>query len=540
VEKIRTTNTLHCSVAPLVLAAVSVLCLFPAGVKLQTVDNLVVSTARGKVRGVLRPSGGAEFLGIPFAQPPAGDLRWHEPLPAKSWTGVRQASTFGAPCAQPILGDWNRRDSESSKEDCLFLNVMTPEWPSKARLPVMFWLHGGANVGGTASSSLYKDGTLVKHGVVLVTVNYRLGIFGFFAHPELTRESSHQASGNYGLMDQIAALRWVRDNIAKFGGDPNNITVFGQSAGAQDTSLLMTSPLAKSLFQRAIAQSGSAVMPPMSALAEAEKSGEKVATALKAPASNGAIKYLRQLSPHDLMNGLPRQDPRELPLIGPNIDGWVIQRSPAEVFASGQQSSIPLIIGTTAREFGMPAPPDEVRKMIQQVTGSFASQALSLYGLADEGQGIADPMYGSAGDQWLADLIFRCPVTTQAGWHSAARHATYEYEFEHAIPGQEATGAVHSADLPYVFGFYPKTGNISGNFGDTDYQLADLIQTYWTNFARTGNPNGGTLPNWPEFGSAQNFIRFTQDSRVVNSQGLRRPQCDLLREVLKQRMNPRP
>ena len=273
-------NYLHSSVAPFVLAAVSVLCLFHTTVNLPAVDNLVVSTTSGKLRGVSRPSGGAEFLGIPYAQPPVGDLRWHEPLPAKSWTGVREATAFGAPCAQPVLGDWNKHDSEASKEDCLFLNVMTPAWPSKAPLPVMFWLHGGANAGGTASSALYKDGTLVQHGVVLVTVNYRLSIFGFLAHPELTRESSHHASGNYGLMDQIAALRWVRDNIAKFGGDPKNITVFGQSAGAQDTSLLMTSPLSKDLFQRAIAQSGSALMPPMPSLAEAEQAGEKVAATL--------------------------------------------------------------------------------------------------------------------------------------------------------------------------------------------------------------------------------------------------------------------
>ena len=240
-------NSLYSSVATSVLAAVSVF-LFSTTVNSQAVDNLIVSTTDGKIRGVSRPSGGAEFLGIPFAQPPVGDLRWREPLPAKSWTGVREATAFGAPCAQPVLGDWNRHDSETSKEDCLFLNVMAPAWPPKAPLPVMFWIHGGANAGGTASSALYKDGTLVQHGVVLVTVNYRLGVFGFLAHPELTRESSHHASGNYALMDQIAALRWVRDNIAKFGGDPKNITVFGQSAGALDTSFLMTSPLSKIYF----------------------------------------------------------------------------------------------------------------------------------------------------------------------------------------------------------------------------------------------------------------------------------------------------
>jgi len=523
-----------------VFAAVSLLGLFGTTVGLPAVGNLVVDTTSGKLRGVSRPTGGAEFLGIPYAQLPVGDLRWHEPLPAQSWSGVREATTFGAPCAQAILGDWNRHDSETSKEDCLYLNVVTPSWPLKAPLPVMFWIHGGANAGGTASSALYKDGTLVQHGVILVTVNYRLGIFGFFAHPGLTRESSHHASGNYGLMDQIAALGWVRDNIAKFGGDPTNITVFGQSAGAQDTSLLMTSPLSKDFFQRAIAQSGSSLNPPLPSLSEAEHSGEKLAATLKAPADDSAIKYLRELSKEDLLKSVAGQDPRQPPLVGPDIDGWVIRRSPAEVFALGQESSIPLIIGTTTREFGMSASPGQLRKMIQDVTGSFASRAMSLYGLDGDGQGTTDPIYGPTADQWFADLVFRCPVATQAAWHKTAHHSTYQYELAHAIPGQEKQGAVHSADLPYVFGFYPKTGNISGNFGETDYKLADLIETYWTNFARNGNPNAGTTPKWPEFGSSQTFIEFSQDGRVVtNSEGLRRPQCDLYREVVRQRMSKR-
>ncbi len=317
-------NSFYSSVAPFVLATITVLFLFRTSTNLSKIDKLVVNTTGGKLRGASRPSGGAEFLGIPYARPPVGDLRWHEPLPARSWPGVREATAFGAPCSQPMLGDWNKYDSENGKEDCLFLNVVTPAWPPKALLPVMFWIHGGANTGGTASSPLFKDGTLVQHGVVLVTVNYRLGIFGFLAHPELTRESSHHASGNYGIMDQIAALHWVRDNIAKFGGDPKNITVFGQSAGAQDTNLLMISPLSKDLFHRAILQSGSAISPPIPSLAETEQVGEKMAATLKAPTGDGAIKYLRQLHPQTLLQGLASQPV----LAGPNIDGWVIPHPP--------------------------------------------------------------------------------------------------------------------------------------------------------------------------------------------------------------------
>jgi para-nitrobenzyl esterase len=525
---------------PFALVAVAMLSFFGATMAVWPATGLVVATNSGQLRGVHRHWGGAEFLGIPYAQPPVGALRWREPAPMAAWTGVRNAQVFGAPCAQPTLGDWNKRDAEISKEDCLYLNVITPVWPPKNPLPVMLWIHGGGNQGGTASSALYKDGTLVKHGVVLVTVNYRLGILGFLAHPELTRESAHHASGNYGLMDQVAALRWVRENIARFGGDPGNITVFGQSAGAQDTSLLMASPLSKDQFQRAIVESGSAIVPPLPALAEAEKTGQKLAALLNAP-EGGAIRYLRGKTTAELVKVTANQDPGQPPLTGPDIDGWVIPRSPAEFFASGGEAAIPMIAGTTTREFGLSATPDDLRKMIASAEGDFAIPALSVYGLDNSGTGVMNAMYGSAADQWIADVSFRCPVSTQAKWHNAAHYPTYEYEFNHAIPGQEAKGAVHSADLPYVFGFFPKTGNIAGKFTALDRQIADRIETYWTNFAKTGNPNGGTLPKWAEFGASQTYVQFTQEGRVVTvPAGLRAPQCDLYREVLKQRMNPHP
>ena len=500
-------------------------------------DSLVVETKSGKIKGALRSGGGAEFLGIPYAKPPVGDLRWRAPVPVEPWTNIKETTTFGAPCAQAVLGDWNRRDAETSKEDCLFLNVITPVWKSQTPLPVMFWIHGGANAGGSASSALYKDGTLVQHGVILVTANYRLGMFGFFSHSELTRESPHHASGNYGLLDQIAALKWVQQNIAKFGGDPKNVTIFGQSAGAQNTSLLMTSPLARGLFQKAIVQSGSAVNPPLTPLSTSESVGAKLAETAKAPAGKAALPYLRQMSVSDLLKSIPPQDPTQLPLLGPNIDGWAITRSSDQVFANGQQATVPMIIGTTTREFGMSASAEGIRKFIESVTGTLASKALPLYGLSENGEGKRDAVYGSVGDQWFADLVFRCPVSTQAAWQAAANQPTYQYEFAHAIPGKESEGAAHAGDLPYVFGYYPKAGNISGSFNEIDYKLADLIETYWTNFAKTGNPNSNGIPNWPRFDSSQTFIRFVQDGSVEPiAGGLRRPQCDLFREVLRERM----
>ena len=499
-----------------------------------------VTITSGQIRGRQLPSGRAEFLGVPFAQPPVRELRWHEPLPPKHWDGVRDAIEFGAPCAQNVAGDWNKRDADRSEEDCLYLNVITPHWPPKQPLPVMFWIHGGANTGGTASAALYKDGTLVEHGIVLVTANYRLSIFGFLAHPELTNESPHHSSGNYAILDQIAALHWVHDNIAKFGGDPNNVTVFGQSAGALDTGLLMTSPLAQGMFHKAIGESGTVLIgsatPPT--LSWSEHGGSKFAEMLHAPAT-GQIKYLRGISASELLHAAQQLDQQQVP--GPpdyhpwtNVDGWVFPQAPAAVFAAGKQSPIPLIIGNNTREFDIPNPLDQLRGWIQGAYGDLAPKALEAYGLASGGKGDSDPLYGSVANQWSADLIFRCPATAVAAWHNAAHHPTFEYQFERAIPGQEAQGAVHSAELPYVFGFYPKSGNISGKFTDTDFNLADLIEKYWTNFARTGTPNEKGLPAWPEYDGNKAYIRFTEVGQVATKTALRDKQCEIYRERVTQ------
>jgi para-nitrobenzyl esterase len=503
-------------------------------------DPLVVRTTAGLVRGIARPGGGAEFLGIPYAQPPIGDLRWREPLPARPWSGIRDATRFGAACSQPLLvGAWNRYDVAHSQEDCLFLNVITPAWPSSKPLPVMFWIHGGANLGGSASSDLYKDGTLPEHGVVLVTINYRLGVFGFLAHPALTAESPHHDSGNYGLMDQILALHWVHENIAQFGGDPGNITVFGQSAGSMDTGMLMTSPLTAGLFQKAIAESGAAFAPPVGPLAQAEQYGQDAAAALNLPAGADGIAAMRKLSANDLLVKLGNRA-ANWPGFGPDVDGWVLPQSPAAVFADGREAAIPLLIGTTSREFGSAETVEALRATITHADGNYAPQALALYGLAGDGLGTNDPLYGSAGVQWDADSLFHCPITTEALWHTAARHATFEYEFDHAAPGHEAEGAIHSGDLSYVFGYFPAYNN-GGGSTNPEIRFANLIESYWTNFAKTGDPNGANLPQWPTLDQTQSFVRFTQEGTVVVSTApLRGPQCDLYRKVLAQQMKQEP
>lgn len=498
--------------------------------------DYVVSTTAGQVRGLPRSGGGAQFHGIPYAEPPVGNLRWRAPIPAKPWTGIRDADVYGAPCVQPDLGGWNRYDAEHGREDCLYLNVNVPAWPVKKPLPVMFWIHGGANEGGSGSGGLYNDGTLADHGVVVVTINYRLGLFGFLAHPALSAESAHHASGDYGLMDQILALKWVCANIARFGGDARNITVFGQSAGAMDTGMLMTSPLARGLFQKAIAESGTPFAPPLATLAAAEQQGVKLAARIDpgatSPSSATAIAALRAIPAQEL---LAKAGPvvREWPGVGPDIDHWVIPHAPARVFASGREAAIPLLIGTTTREFGSALAVEPLRAAIEQAAGALAPEALALYGLANDGQGDADHKYGSAAEQWAADSVFRCPTVAEAAWHTAAGHAVYQYELDHAIPGQPF--AVHSAELPYVLGYFPKTGNISGSFGRVDFELARLIQTYWTNFARTGNPNSAPLPEWKPFGKRQNYIQFLENGAVAPAQGLRRKQAKLYREALEAR-----
>jgi para-nitrobenzyl esterase len=376
----------------------------------------VVSTTAGQVRGALLSAGGAEFLGIPFAAPPLGPLRWQPPAPVEKWSGVRDGTTYGPPCSQPVMGDWNRASAEKGKEDCLYLNVMTPQWPLKAPLPVMLWIHGGANRGGTASSDFFKDGRLFRHGVMLVTTNYRLGVFGFFAHPELSRASAHHASGNYALLDQIAALQWIHDNIAQFGGDPDNVTVFGQSAGAISISALMASPLAQGLFHKAISQSGS-ITRHLEKLADIEAAGEKWARRLPVPSGQEPIAYLRGLGAEELLHaeGDPNDGSAPRPHIEMGLDGWVFPSNPTQVFFSGTQAAIPMIIGNTSREIPMTSSAGQVRRNIQAGTPrELVPKLLDAYGLANGGPGAADdPINGPLSVQFIVDVQFRCTGVLQ-------------------------------------------------------------------------------------------------------------------------------
>ena len=498
-------------------------------------DGPVVAVTGGQIRGLLLKDGGAVFKGIPYAQPPLADLRWRRPAPVKPWNGVRDALNFGGECAQnPMWGH-----PKVLNEDCLYVNVWTSTWPPASLKPVMVWIHGGGNVAGSGNEN---GASLAQRGVVLVSLNYRLAVFGFFALPALTAESPDHASGNYGLMDQIAALRWVQENIKKFGGDPGNVTIFGESAGAMDVNLLMTSPLAKGLFHRVIAESGSVLIDNgVIPLRAAEQRGEKLAEAANVPSGAAGLKALRKASVEQLLVAFAKSVPHSgvPPSLGVTVDGYVLPRSPAEVFASGTQLPAGLIIGINAREFTGPPKAAEVKKEIEAAYGRLAAEALPLYGIttAPDGavsQAAPDPLYGDAGAQWMTDTVFRCPAMVIADWNSKAGHPTYQYQFDRGVPGRPETGAAHATEVTYVFGTLDERRPMRPNYQPADHAISKAMQEYWTNFAKTGNPDGKGLPSWPKYEpNTRKFLQFTDDGPVAGAE-LRSAQCKIFAESLRE------
>jgi para-nitrobenzyl esterase len=515
------------------LAAMTFSAMFAAFSAIAAESGPIVAVTGGQVQGATLEKGGAVFKGIPFAQPPVGELRWREPMPAAPWAGVRDATEFGAPCAQtsvltPAL-------AEVSKEDCLFLNVWAAEWPSGSAKPVMVWIPGGGNFAGGSSLFVSDGEKLSRRGVVVVTVNYRLGVFGFFSHPQLTRESPQRSSGNQGILDQIAALKWVRENIATFGGDPENVTIFGESAGSIDVSALMTSPLSKGMFRRAIGESGTGIEPGVGqplTLEQAERRGEAFAARWPLP-PNPSARDLRTVSTADILKAEPNYLQALPPNLGITIDGYVFPKRPAEVFAVGEEHRVELLLGNNSRE-RIPGTtlPTDLKQVIENSFGSLAERGWALYATATN-----DPIYGTPADQWANDTSFRCSAVAQLIWHAAAGNTAYEFEFARVPAGREALGATHASELSYVFGsldrgiYAPPGQPLSATVVTAvDTQVSQLMQQYWTNFAKTGNPNGGSLPVWSKFdASARAYIQFT-DAGPVAKEGLRRPYCDLFIE----------
>ena len=476
----------------------------------------VVSISNGQLRGSLTADGVAVFKNIPFAQPPVGDLRWREPLPAKSWSGVRDATAFGPMCNQ------NDNKQLPHSEDCLQLNVWTPAWPAKSSLPVMVWIHGGGNTAGSGVEALFNGEVLARHGVVVVNVNYRLGVFGFFAHPGLTKESPHHAAGNYGLADQIMALHWVRDNITRFGGNPANVTIFGESAGASDVNALIASPQSKGLFVRVMAQSGPVGAQP--SLAESEKRGVDFAARLGI-AGDDALAKLRAVPDTELMAKIAQGGPG----LGINVDGWVLSERATKIYAEGREQKVALLIGNNSQEMQPRGTPRDIREMISERYGPLADRALAAYGVNGANEPQPDPENGTVMLQFTTDNSFRCGTVQELIWHTAAGNPGYEYQFSRTVHGKEAMGAPHASEIPFIFGTLAVWQNMR-KYNDSDQEYAPLMQEYWTNFARTGDPNGGKLVKWPKFdATARAYMDFT-DAGPVAKEGLRRQVCDLFME----------
>ncbi len=522
---------------------------------------LVVRVTVGSVEGTMQapPGGGAVFKGIPFAQPPVGNLRWRAPQPVEPWKGVRGATRYAAACVQNPLGTGAfltplaklyGRDYPQTKiamsEDCLYLNLWTPSWPPpQTRAPVMVWIHGGSNVMGSGAETSYDGAALGRRGVVVVTINYRLGPLGFFSHPELTRESPHHASGNYGLLDQVAALQWVHENIAQFGGDPGRVTVFGESAGSIDAGLLLCSTLAKGLMQRAIMESGPVLLAFNAANREkGEHFGAEVARLLGA----SGIEQLRALPAGTVMQKINEVSKRAGDP-GTVIDGWFLTESPGRTFAEDRELPVDFMIGNNGREMSAfrasarggttsPGGGDSAAQGIRVFYGSSTPLVLGLF--------LIDSTLGRTGaaDSWLNDVAAACPEMAMASLHANAGHRAYVYAFNREIPGggRKALGAFHGLEIPYVFGTLRDATWSWLAFEPIDSHLSEIVQTYWTNFAKNGNPNGTSLPEWHEFDRVeQSAMTFSQSGAVSLKPHSRPVYCDVDVRHLKERlssMNP--
>ncbi len=455
--------------------------------------NGTVKVESGVLEGVTIPSGIRVFKGIPYAAPPIGNLRWRPPTPPAKWTGVRQADKFSDSCMQALRRTgypWTKEfmvQNEAS-EDCLCLNVWTGAKAASEKRPVLVWIHGGGFVEGSGEIITYDGEELAKKGLVVVTINHRLGVFGFYTHPELTKESPQHASGNYGLLDCVAALQWVQKNIAAFGGDPNRITIAGQSAGAAAVHTLTASPLAKGLFHRAIAESGSGVGRRTKELAASEQDGVKWAETKGAT----SLKELRAKPAADLMGGAR---------FGSVVDGWYLPADTAAIFASGKQNDVAIMTGLTADE-GSASPTygkvkaEDFAKQVPQRFGDQADAFLKLYPSTDQSQSSLAQKQ-SARDQGLVSMYLWAE-----GRARTSKAKAYTYYFTRGIPWPEHPefAAFHTGDVPY---FFANLKHLNRPWEAVDRKLSDAASNYWVNFAKTGNPNGKGLPNWPAFDAAQ-------------------------------------
>lgn len=489
------------------LAAILGIALGASAAQAQTLAR----TPQGMLEGETRSDGTRVFRGIAYAMPPVGEARWRPPVPVPAWGGTRAAREFGPACMQPksppasVYAD----DPPVMSEDCLSLNIWSPKGSRKA--PVMVWIHGGSLISGASSSPFYDGAQLARKGVVLVSINYRLGVFGFLAHPGLSAESSRNASGNYGLLDQIEALKWVRRNIASLGGDPDNVTIFGESAGALSVMYLLSSPLANGLFHKAIAESPYMVPTPLLrsgayGIASAEANGLKVAEVLKAP----DIAALRAVDAATLVT-VPTQGG---PIPMATIDGWVLTDQLTDIFDRGAQARVPLLTGFNSGEIRalralsppVPESAGAYEAMIRERYRDLADTFLRLYPPSDREESLLaasrDGFYG-----WSAQRM--------ATKHSAIGLPAYLYFFDHGYPEADARKltALHASEIPYVFGSAGTGAPLPPNWpkppvNAAEAGLSDAMASYWTSFAKRGVPSAPGHAAWKPFGKKAAYMAF--------------------------------
>ncbi len=465
-----------------------------------------VKSTGGQLQGVVS-DGVASFKGIPFAAPPVGDLRWKAPVPSKAWTGIRKADSYAAGCMQDASMSKMMGSSPNVSEDCLYLNVWTAAKTAAEKRPVMVWIHGGAFVGGMTGTPMFDGTKFAQKGVVLVSVAYRLGVFGFMAHPELSRESD-KGSGAYGIQDMIASLKWVKSNIARFGGDPSRVTIFGESAGGIAVGMLSAAPGAKGLFQRAISESGGSFAPPRIS----NEAGQNVA-ALQLGEANGES-FLKKLGAADIKAARALSADQIQKAAGggmgggasfwPVADGYVLPGDPYELYEKGRFNDTPILAGTNSNEGGLfmrgPTTPAAFEKQIRSGYGDRADVILAAYPHATDAEA------ARAAADVFREFAFAWPTWAWARMQSQkGKGRAFVYYFDHRTPSSP-DGANHGAEVSYVF------GNFGGSGGGTpnaeDLALSDMIRSYWINFARTGDPNGSGLPKWPVFTEKDQRVLF--------------------------------
>ncbi len=463
------------------------------------------------------------YRGIPYAAAPVGDLRWRPPQPAQKWQGVRKADQFGRACMQsnPAIDNL-----PAPSEDCLYLNVWSPAKRPDEKLPVLVWIHGGGFVAGAPAEKLYHGEWLAKKGVVVVSIAYRLGIFGFLAHPELTAESAKHSSGNYGLLDMIAGLQWVQRNISAFGGDPKRMTIQGESAGSAAVSILCGSPLAKGLFRGAIAESGASFGPvrddatfgEMTPLASAEKSGQGWLSSTGIP----SIAELRKVPAEKVLT----MSPRQMGWSRPNMDGWVIVGDQYKLYEDGKYNDVPVLVGYNSDEgatFGSPKSQDAYVQNVRERYKQFADKILAAYPGGDttaEKKTARDLMRDSSFG-WNTWAWARLQTKT-----GTSKVFLYYFDEKAEIPaGSESAGfgARHASELPYVFRQLTEHNRPAPT--PNDEALSDMMRTYWTNFVKSGDPNGSGLPAWPAYNNAKPQMLHIESGKtkagpMVNMKGL--------------------